>query len=1165
MRNRRGVGNEKRLLAGWMCVVLLVVSIMPTGLQVRAAEVGIKTESEHGAVGEVKDKDVVDDADGDNASEGGGKNGESRNKNDNNNGSEDEGNNQENGDKKNGEEDKVGNETGDENEGVENTGEGDGAKGDVDSDEDNIENDGEDSEGIGNIEDGEIPDQVVERIDDKKEADLDELLSVSAEERLKLMSSEEDIASGTYGDIAWVIDGNGKLTVKGTGEIHELVAGDNSFESIPWNNYCIRIKSAKITVTGMTDASYLFESCTNLTNLDLSEFNTDSVTSMQYMFGHCSSLTGLDLSKFNTGNVINMRGMFIGCFNLDSIDINQFNTSKVTNMSYMFYQCANLSYLDLSGFNTSKVTNMSYMFYQCENLTSIDLSGFNTSKVTDMSHMFHMPYLGRLASLDVSGFKTENVMDMSYMFYGCRQLVNLDVSGFDTGKVANMRDMFCSCTMLTNLDVSGFDTSKVTNMTDMFWSCSSLTNLDVSKFDTKNVTGMSHMFSACSSLISVDVSGFDTRNVTSMGEMFQYCSSLTSLDVSGFDTDNVGSMRYMFCNCPLLTDLDVSGFNTNNVVDMQGMFLGCSRLSSVDVSRFDTRNVTDMFGIFSDCSGLTSVDVSGFDTKNVTTMGSIFSGCSGLTSVDVSGFDTRNVTDMRYMFSNCSNLTSLDLSGFNMINIPWKDGVEGMLLGVGANIIYTPYNLKYSVLLPIQSGDTWYRSDGTIVTELPQNLSYSVALGKNYIPEERVEEIEGITIGSAELISNINVPKDKSVLYIMDGKTEEPIEQARIWINGEHYTGADGIVQLDQEGLTTIQIEKEGYHKKTVKKRLKKGKSTIILLSPNTGDLQIVSASLNLSGEDEDVLETITYLTHKELTQVTNGTAATFTLTAEASGNPQRYQLIQNGKVLKENTTGIFELKGKYSNGKDGAVTYYTDELAAGYMVSVRVFGTGGSGESNQTHRQELGIRISEATSGSLKIKEIGSDGKVELGDKLTVTLPDQIPILGGSSLDFGFENELPVKITVDNSGLVKIALNMGDYDSGDSNAWSNKKREFNTLAQKAINASDAGAAFGGKPQPFGAGMFSVEGSIVGYGEGYWDERSDSLCITVNVIANVKAEKKYTKYCFLPLIVPIPVYITFGGGVSLKVAQGIDFALSGDGLLVNGGTCEIETSIYVTP
>lgn len=107
-------------------------------------------------------------------------------------------------------------------------------------------------------------------------------------------------------------------------------------------------------------------------------------------------------------------------------------------------------------------------------------------------------------------------------------------------------------------------------------------------------------------------------------------------------------------------------------------------------------------------------------------------------SIDLSSFDTSNVTRMDSMFKGCSSLIKLDLSNFNMGQVTKKDsmlsGCDNMLSECdNLNTLYTPYNVKESVSLPLE---TWYRSDGTIVTELPQKLSYSIALGKNYIPEE---------------------------------------------------------------------------------------------------------------------------------------------------------------------------------------------------------------------------------------------------------------------------------------------------------------------------------------------------------------------------------------------------------------------------------------------
>lgn len=59
------------------------------------------------------------------------------------------------------------------------------------------------------------------------------------------------------------------------------------------------------------DSSAMFFQCINLTNIDVSCFDTSKVTNMSYMFGGCWTLSDLDLSNFNTSNVTDMKGMFL--------------------------------------------------------------------------------------------------------------------------------------------------------------------------------------------------------------------------------------------------------------------------------------------------------------------------------------------------------------------------------------------------------------------------------------------------------------------------------------------------------------------------------------------------------------------------------------------------------------------------------------------------------------------------------------------------------------------------------------------------------------------------------------------------------------------------------------------------------------------------------------
>ena len=55
----------------------------------------------------------------------------------------------------------------------------------------------------------------------------------------------------------------------------------------------------------------MFEFCSSLTSLNLSNFNTSNVVDMESMFSNCGSLTSLDLSNFKTSNVVDMRYMLL--------------------------------------------------------------------------------------------------------------------------------------------------------------------------------------------------------------------------------------------------------------------------------------------------------------------------------------------------------------------------------------------------------------------------------------------------------------------------------------------------------------------------------------------------------------------------------------------------------------------------------------------------------------------------------------------------------------------------------------------------------------------------------------------------------------------------------------------------------------------------------------
>lgn len=232
---------------------------------------------------------------------------------------------------------------------------------------------------------------------------------------------------------AWVEDKMTVATIKnklGNGTIVHIVF-DKSFSTYtPTSLYRFFENLKKLeTITGLeylntekvTDMRYMFNNCSKLTSLDVTNFNTAKVTDMSYMFSSCKSLTSLDVTKFDTRNVTTMEGMFSSCSKLPSLDVTNFNTVNVKNMMKMFINCKALTSLDVTNFNSENVTNMNRMFYKCSKLTSLDVSNFNTKKVTNMSFMFS--YCSTLTTIYVNDkFVIDKVTNGSYMFDNCTNL-----------------------------------------------------------------------------------------------------------------------------------------------------------------------------------------------------------------------------------------------------------------------------------------------------------------------------------------------------------------------------------------------------------------------------------------------------------------------------------------------------------------------------------------------------------------------------------------------------------------------------------------------------------------------------------------------------------------------------------------------------------------------
>ena len=120
----------------------------------------------------------------------------------------------------------------------------------------------------------------------------------------------------------------------------------------------------------VADAKNMFRYLRSLRTIDLGNFKVNETTkNMNYMFNGCSSLTSLDVTNWNTSNVTDMRGVFGGCSSLTSLNVSNWDTANVTDMSHMFDSCSTLTSLNISNWSFNNNVDIDIMFNNCASVS----------------------------------------------------------------------------------------------------------------------------------------------------------------------------------------------------------------------------------------------------------------------------------------------------------------------------------------------------------------------------------------------------------------------------------------------------------------------------------------------------------------------------------------------------------------------------------------------------------------------------------------------------------------------------------------------------------------------------------------------------------------------------------------------------------------------------
>lgn len=275
-------------------------------------------------------------------------------------------------------------------------------------------------------------------------------------------------------------------------------------------------------VKAPVNSNHLFQGCI-ATKMDLKGLDVSNVENASYMFQNCTKLINLDVSNWNTSNIQTLEGTFVYCSKLQDISLQNWNTSSVKNLTKTFHRCQSITEIHIDDWDVSNVKNFSSIFGYCLNLKNINLKKWNTKNAETFWAMFDG--CNSLLSLDLTNFNTSKVKNMGWMFsetYKLKEVKGLE--NLDVKAVNNVTFMF-SKIGLEHINLPDFTKSNITSMTGMFRSVIVQT-IDLTRIQLNNVQDLDNTFCRCPKLKTIYVQDdYIPKSVIAQGT-FDGCTSL---------------------------------------------------------------------------------------------------------------------------------------------------------------------------------------------------------------------------------------------------------------------------------------------------------------------------------------------------------------------------------------------------------------------------------------------------------------------------------------------------------------------------------------------------------------------------------------------------------------------------------------------------------------
>ncbi len=912
-----------------------------------------------------------------------------------------------------------------------------------------------------------------------------------------------------YGELEYAVNDNGTVTIT------DYYGGATNVD-IP-----AEIDGKPVTTIG----NWAFNGCDSLTHINI----PDSVTSIGYdAFAYCGSLAAISIpdSVTSIGD-----HAFANCYSLTNISI----PDSVTSIGdSVFSYCENLTDINIPDSVTSIGNDAFYntALYNDESNWADGVLYIDNHLIEAKGNIercdikpgclliadYAFAYCYSLTNISIP----DSVTSIGYLAFGdCDSLTNISLPA----GVTSIGDrVFENCTSLTGISIP----VGVTSIGDYaFESCTSLTNISI----PDSVTSIGdYAFNGCDSLTHINI----PDSVTSIGDnAFLYCGSLTSISLP----DSITSIGCRVFNGTALyndesnwtdgvlyidnhlikarNDIERCDIKQGCLLIAGGAFNSCGSLTGISIpdsvisigdSAFQSCDSLTGISIpdsvisignsaFQSCDSLTGISI----PDSVISIGNIaFRSCDSLTGISIPD----SVTTIGYgAFYGCSNLTGINIPD-SVTSIGYRAFADCGRLNITAADGNTVYSSKDGVL---------FNKDGTELIAYAKDSiqpEYDIPDGVTNIGDSAFELCRGLTI--------IGIPA--GVTSIGEGAFNDCASLTDVYYGGtEEEWNAIGIGRFNSDLRSA-----------TIHYNSKMPAGTSGNTNSTSRNAPIITSAA-IDGSD----------------------AFTTALTVD-KGSSQSYSV--SGTV---DNNGCSDVHLYITQGSSFAV----EVPAEGVQIKLgEVFSPG-----KPVYMLAVDRASGKSTSAKTALRIVGdsmaegglSAGAVDIVDDFGVTIPEEVPVLGGQ--EFGLSlGSISCEVETDgNQFKVAVGTDYFDANKGSDGKW--KKESWEGFKQGFKSAKDKIATNSGRydamsqlTKKFGGKVSSMElnkgvgadASVCGYIEGYAD--GSGLHPTEGGIL-LSAEISYT-YQGMTVVVVVPVYYEIGAGGEVKFVGGVKDLVPGGGL-----------------